>query len=609
MSVSASTSVPQGRTDLPYMNASLPVDDRLEDLLSRMTLAEKAGQLFHDMILQGPEGSVADDSPAFGLKSGIHAISEKFMTHFNLVGSINNVRETAQWHNRVQGLALSTRLGIPVTISSDPRNHFTDNVGTESRAGRFSQWPEPLGLAALRSSELVKQFADIARQEYRAVGIRCALHPQVDLATEPRWARIGATFGEDAELTSELVSAYVDGFQGEQLGVRSVSTMVKHFPGGGPQLDGEDPHFEYGKEQVYPGDNFDYHVKPFVKAIAKGARQMMPYYGQPIGTAYDEVGFGLNKSVITDLLRNKLGFEGIVCTDWGLVTDSVILGQSMPARCWGAESLTGIERVKRILDAGCDQFGGESCPQPVIDLVESGQLPETRIDTSVRRLLREKFLLGLFDNPFVDVERAESMVDPRSQLVADLAQRNSFTLLKNTNDFLPLESSTPTALVYVEGLDPQLLSARGFRVVSSPEEATQAIIRLKCPYEPRTGGFEGYFHAGSLRFSAEERTRQKMIYDVVPTVVDIYLDRPAILPEIAESAGVVALIANYGSSADALLDVVLGVAEPMGKLPFDLPRSMEAVRNSRSDVPFDTEDPVFKFGHGLRYAVGLPGDH
>lgn len=580
------------------MNASLPVDDRVEDLLSRMTVSEKAGQLFHDMIIQGPGGSLADDNSTFGLKSGIHAIKEKFMTHFNLVGSVNNVREAAQWHNRVQELALSTRLGIPVTISSDPRNHFTDNVGTEARAGRFSQWPEPLGLAALRNTELVKQFADIARQEYLAVGIRCALHPQVDLATEPRWARIGAAFGEDADLTTDMVAAYIDGFQGEQFGSQSVSTMVKHFPGGGPQLDGEDPHFEYGKEQVYPGENFDYHLKPFVKAIAKGVRQMMPYYGQPIGTAYEEVGFGLNKSAITDLLRNKLGFEGIICTDWGLVTDSLVLGQSMPARCWGFESSSEIERVRKILDAGCDQFGGESCPQHVIDLVESSQLPEARLDISVGRLLREKSLLGLFDNPFVDVEKAKALVGNQGfQHLADAAQRKSFTLLKNSNDFLPLTSSSPATPVYVEGLDPKLVSARGFHIVHSPEEAKLAIIRIKCPYEPRTGGFEVYFHAGSLR-----------CYDAVPTVVDIYLDRPAIVPEIAESEGVVALIANYGSSADALLDVILGVVEPMGKLPFDLPRSMEAVRNSRSDVPFDTEDPVFRYGHGVLYAAGLPRD-
>ena len=178
----------------------------------------------------------------------------------------------------------------------------------------------------------MRRYADIARQEYLAAGIRVALHPQIDLATEPRWARIGMTFGEDADLTSTLVTAYIRGFQGERLGSSSVATMTKHFPGGGPQKDGEDPHFAYGREQVYPGGRIDYHLQPFRAAIAAGTSQMMPYYGMPVGTDWEEVGFAFNHDVITDLLRGELGFDGIVCTDWGLVADSVILGQPMPAR-------------------------------------------------------------------------------------------------------------------------------------------------------------------------------------------------------------------------------------------------------------------------------------
>jgi beta-glucosidase len=190
--------------------------------------------------------------PAFGLPSTEDLVLGRRMTHFNLLGVVEDSRLVAQWHNRLQELAASTPLGIPITISTDPRHHFTDNPGTAFNAGAVSQWPEPLGLAALRSVELVQRFADIARQEYLASGFRLALHPQVDLATEPRWSRIGATFGEDAELTSELAVAYVRGFQGDEVGPTSVSTMTKHFPGGGPQLDGEDPHFAYGREQVYP---------------------------------------------------------------------------------------------------------------------------------------------------------------------------------------------------------------------------------------------------------------------------------------------------------------------------------------------------------------------
>lgn len=222
----------------PYRDASLPIDERVDDLLGRMTLGEKAGQLFQDMIMMGPEGSLSKASTDFGIAGTEELVGEKFMTHFNLLGPVLDSRMTAEWHNRLQKRALETRLGIPITLSTDPRNHFTDNVGTSFRAGVLSQWPETLGLAAIRSPELVERFADVARQEYIALGLRAALHPQIDLATEPRWARINATFGEDADLSSELVSAYIRGFQGAHMGTRSVSTCTKHFPGGGPQKDG-----------------------------------------------------------------------------------------------------------------------------------------------------------------------------------------------------------------------------------------------------------------------------------------------------------------------------------------------------------------------------------
>jgi beta-glucosidase len=494
---------------------------------------------------------------------------------------------------------LKTRLGIPITLSTDPRNHFTENVGTSFRAGQLSQWPETLGFAALRSPELVKRFADVARQEYLAVGLRVALHPQIDLATEPRWARINATFGEDADLSGDLVEAYIKGFQGPRLGKKSVATMTKHFPGGGPQKDGEDPHFTYGKEQVYPGNNFEHHVKPFIKAIAAGTSQMMPYYGQPVRTEWEEVGFAFNKGIITDLLRKKLGFKGIICTDWGLITDTSILGQDMPARAWGCEPLSEADRVKKILEAGCDQFGGEARPELIIQLVEEGRVPESRIDESVRLLLREKFVLGLFDQPFVNVEEAAKTVGKGefSQEGED-AQRRSYTLLTNQNNILPFKSIFGKR-VYIEGMPPVILAKHGAVPVERPEDAEIAILRLRAPFEPRKGGFEAHFHAGSLEYSAEEKARQAAIFETVPTFVDMYLDRPAIIPEIAEKAA--GLLVSYGSSAHALMDIITGAYHPHGKLPFDLPSSVKAVEESRSDVPYDTKDPLFKFGHGLSY--------
>lgn len=328
---------------------------------------------------------------------------------------------------------------------------------------------------------------------------------------------------------------------------------------------------------------------------------MYSYYGMPVGTDWEEVGFAFNRGVITDLLRAKLGFRGIVCTDWGLLTDTKILGQDMPARAWGVEHLSEAERALKIMDAGCDQFGGESRPELLIQLVKEKKLSETRLDDSVRRLLKEKFILGLFDHPFVDAEGAASIVGNAGfQRDADIAQRRSITMLTN-KDILPLRlGEGDTLKVYTEGILPDLLSARGFTIVEDPSEADLALLRLKAPYEPRPGGFEAHFHAGSLEYSEDEKSRQAAIFAKVPRViVDLYLDRPAVVPEIAKQAA--ALLVSYGSSADALLDVVLGKSDPGGRLPFDLPRSMQAVRESGEDLQYDTKDPLFRFGHGLKY--------
>jgi beta-glucosidase len=577
----------------PYQDPALPVDQRVDDLLSRMEPADKAGLLFHTMV---SFGDPAVGNPTFGLPSAVAMVRNRRMNHFNLLGAAPGGREFAAWHNAVQRIALQSPLGIPITFSTDPRHTFSDNPFTSILSGPFSQWPETLGFAAIGSPERLERFADIARQEYLAVGLRVALHPQIDLATEPRWSRINGTFGEDADLTSRLVVGYIRGFQGEALGAESVATMVKHFPGGGPQKDGEDPHFEWGREQVYPGGAREYHLKPFIAAIGAGATQMMPYYGMPVGTDWEEVGFGYNNDVITGLLRDTLGFDGIVCTDWGLLTDATVMGTAMPARAWGVEQLSRPERMLKALDAGIDQFGGELCTDVLLDLVAEGRVSEARLDVSARRLLREKFVLGLFDEPFVDEDRADAVVG-RADFVSEglAAQSDSLTLLTNVDATLPLARDIR---VYAEGVDADELAGYA-TVVATPQEADAAILRVKAPYEKGRGGFAELFHSGSLEFPTQELERLTAIAAAVPTVIDIYLDRPAVLGGLEQAAK--ALIADYGASDQAVLPVLFGDRSPQGSLPFDLPRSMDAVEASRSDMPLDTVDPVFRFGHGLRY--------
>jgi beta-glucosidase len=584
-----------GRLDL-YEDSRRPIEERVEDLLSQMTLEEKAGMMFHTMIGMNEDGSLLEEAGPMNPAPTSDLFAKRLMNHFN-VYAVAEPRHMAEWYNRLQRLAEGTRLGIPVTISSDPRHAYSKDPGESiltsiMLTGGFSQWPGPIGLAATGDPELVREFGDIVRREYLAVGIRVALHPMADLATEPRWARIEGTFGEDAGLASRIVSAYIEGFQGKALGPRSVACMTKHFPGGGPQRDGEDPHFSYGKEQVYPGGNFDYHLIPFEAALEAGTAQIMPYYGMPVGLAVEEVGFGFNKDVITGLLRGKYGFDGVVCTDWGLLTSVEAMGISFSeAKCWGVEDLSVAERARKAIDAGVDQFGGEACPEVIVDLVRSGMIQEARIDESVRRLLRDKFRLGLFDDPYVDPETAERVVgNDAFQRAGEIAQRRSIVLLKNaeTDDgrFLPIRGRPN---IYVENLDPGVVGEYG-QVVESVEDADVAILRLSAPFEPREGFLERYFNAGDLDFKDEEKAPILDVLGKVPTVVDIYLERPAVIPEIADrSAG---LLADFGACDAAVLDVIFGRFTPSGKLPFEMPSSMDAVRRQKEDVSYDSEDPL-----------------
>jgi beta-glucosidase len=382
-----------GKLDV-YEDPRQPIEARVEDLLAQMTLEEKAGLMFINGATINEDGSI-EHKPAtsgYGMPA-INQITDQLMNHFNL-WQIPEAPVVAAWYNNLQRFAEQIRLGIPITIASDPRNHFSNSIFS-MRAQDFSQWCETLGLAAIGDAELVKEFADVVRREYLAVGIRVALHPQIDLATEPRWPRINGTFGEDAEITSRLVKAYIEGFQGKTLGAHSVACMTKHFPGGGPQNEGLDPHFEFQRGQIYPGNNFDYHLIPFEAAFAAGTAAIMPYYGVPMDQTDENVAMSFNKIIITGLLREKYQYDGVVCTDWGLITDVHMPDTVWPARAWGVEHLPEVERVWKVLEAGVDQFGGESCPQYIVELVNTGRITEARVDESVRRLLRLKFHLGL----------------------------------------------------------------------------------------------------------------------------------------------------------------------------------------------------------------------
>ena len=589
-----------GKKDI-YEDATQPIEKRIDDLLAQMTVEEKAGMMFINGTFINDDGTIVKRPDSKGmaarLPSAEQLIAEKKMNHFNL-WQVPGTKAFAEGTNAIQKAAENSRLGIPVTIASDPRHYFSNNIFAMA-SNKFSQWPEQLGLAAIGDEKLVRRFGDIARQEYLAVGIREALHPMADLSTEPRWPRNNGTFGEDAELSAKLTAAYILGFQGVKLNNKGVACMTKHFSGGGPQKEGLDSHFEFHKGQVYPGKNFKYHLIPFEAAFKVKTAAIMPYYGVPVGQTSEDVGFSYNKDIITGLLRNKYKYDGVVCTDWGLVTDANMGAFVWPARAWGVEGLSEEDRVLKIIDAGCDQFGGENCAQHVVSLVQKGKLTEKRIDESVRRLLRQKFELGLFENPYVDVDKALKIVG-RADFVKEgaAAQRRAMTLLKNDKKSLPLVAKKHK--IYVQNVD-KTVAAKYGTVVDRPEDADFAILRINTPWTPveTPNMFARAFHHGDLDFKGGTLDSILTLLKTVPTIVDIYIDRPAVIPEISEHAR--GLLADYGASDEAVLDVIFGKAKPQGKLPFELPSSMEAVRNQKEDLPHDSKKPLYPFGFGLRY--------
>ena len=559
-----------------------------------LSINQRIGLLFHPMVMLGDSLNV-DEAPPWGGPSIRELIVERGI-RFMCLGNLPPVDRLAEQLERIQQAARDAGDGPPIVFSTDPLHSFLEVEGATHVAKGVSRWPEPIGFGALDDEELVEQFADIVRRDYLALGIRMALHPQADLATEPRWARQAQTFGADPERVSRLTSAYIRGLQGEALGPGSVAATTKHFPGGGPQKDGEDPHFPYGKEQVYPGGRFEDHLVPFKGAIEAGTAAIMPYYGMPIGLDLDgrqveEVGFAFNRFILTDLLREQLGFTGVVLSDFGLVTDVEIFGKPFPARSWGVEHLDRSERFARMLQAGVDQFGGESDVDAIRGLVASGEIEEDIVSAAAGRVLALQHALG-------ENEAGDAVVGTREQIdLGNFTQAKAMTIVMNRQvdgqATLPLRD---VERVHVVGMDQSAVDAS--MQVSPPTTAQVAVVRIGAPFEFRDHYFlEAGMQQGSLEPSAEDVERVRLLASKLPVVLVVTLSRPAILTPFVPHVS--AIVAEYGAHDAAVWDVLLGRVQAEGRLPFELPRSMDAVAASRPDVAADTEDPLFPEGWTL----------
>ncbi|WP_291048836.1 glycoside hydrolase family 3 N-terminal domain-containing protein [Herbiconiux sp.] len=583
------------------MTPALGTARTADQIVDALPIDQQIGLLYQPMILIGEDFDL-DTRPPWGGPSARELIGGSGIRFFCIGGRAapDAIRAAT---TMMQEYARSVGSRLPAVFSTDPRHGFVQNEAAAHAAVGLSQWPEPIGFGALRDADAVRAFADVVRTDYLAMGVRLALHPQVDLATEPRWARQAQSFAADHGVSSELAVAYIRALQGgDRLGPDGIAATTKHFPGGGPQLDGEDPHFPYGREQVYPGGRFAEHLAPFRAAIDAGTAVIMPYYGMPVGLELDgrpveEVGFAFNRRLITGLLREELGFEGVVLSDFGLITDQEVFGKPFPARAWGVEHLDEDQRLERLLHAGIDQLGGESDTARLQRLVEAGRVDPERISASARRIVALQHDLGILDAG--DAEREETPRATREQIeLGRMTQARAMTVLVDRAvDGTPLLPLASSARMHLVGFG-EAWSARSLGL----DEAEVAIVRIASPFEHRDHYFlEAGMNQGSLELPESVMAEILTLSARLPVVLVVHLARPAVLTPVVHA--VTALVGEFGASDDAVLTALTGVVRPEGTLPFELPRSMAAVVASRPDVPSDTLDPLFAAGSGLLLTI------
>lgn len=680
-----------GRLD-GYEDWRLPVEARVDDLVARMTLEEKAGLMLIDTLNASCEGAVPAKAFDFVHHQQMHRfIFRNVVTPTPSCGPDNGFRagssltptQAATYTNLVQEMSEATRLGIPSLFKSNARNHYEKDprAGINAAAGAFTEFPKEAGLAAaaLGKGDMsgIRTFASVMGDEWRSIGLRGMYGYMADLATEPRWYRVHETFTEDADLAADIMGTLVETLQGGPLTPDSaVALTMKHFPGGGPQALGLDPHFSHGKQQVYPSDNFSYHLKPFKAAIEAGVASIMPYYGVPMdvtyeGVTYDQTGMAFSKPVVTGLLRETLGFDGYVNSDTGIITD----------RAWGLEDHSVQERVAAAINGGTDTLSGFSENRTITELVAAGLVSEARVTQAAERLLEPLFAMGLFEDPYVDAQQAETVLgnaDHRAQGLE--AQRRALVLLQNRDNdqgdaLLPLEDGIR---LYTLGIEESVSQAHGFKVtpgdrdgsgqrpsaaghdaavirvaVSNPRDAIAGYVsddpdsgmnpehlnpltgepfgaQDRCvTRDSQTCTDEGLVFGGALPWengnlsfttmAASESWQVSPSLDTIQAVMDeigaentvlsIYFRQPYVLDEASGLRDAGALLASFGVSDTALLDLLAGktlegdeAVSPQGRLPFALAENLEAVRHNAPDAPgYPEADTLFPFGHGLSF--------
>jgi beta-glucosidase len=623
---------------------------KIEALLKRMTLEEKVGQMTQlaiGMISTGRDQNIRIDP----------AKLDKAIVHYG-VGSILNVSEQAltvdRWHeiiNQIQDSATKkTRLGIPMIYG-------IDSIHGANYVQGSTLFPQEIGMAATWNPELMKRGSEIAAMETRAAGIPWSFSPVLDIGRQPIWPRFYETFGEDPYLAKVMGVAFVRGMEGSDVGSQDhVATSLKHYMGYSFSFNGRD------RTPAWIPENYlrEYFLPTFAAAVKAGARTVMVNSAEING-----VPGHINHHILTDILRNELGFKGFVVSDWEDIKKLV--------NVWHVAA-NEKDATRMAVMAGIDMSMvplDYSFADHLIALVKEGAVPQSRIDEAVRRILRVKFELGLFENPGANAQLKSKVGLPESRQAALQAARESMTLLKNTSNLLPLTKSRkvlvtgPTAdsliplnngWTYVWQGSEESLYPKDRPTIRRAIEAKAGAANVT--YVPGTQITRGAGASNGTPTNIEAEVdipaavRAAKDADVVvlclgegsytetpgniadltlgepqlklaeaieatgkPVVLVLVEGRPRIINRIVDKAGAVLMAYNPGNEGgQAVADVLFGDFNPSGKLPFTYPRTPNGLL-TYDHKAFETEgfdnagfNPQFEFGSGLSYTTFVYSD-
>lgn len=626
-----------------YMDKQKSVQERVNDLLQRMTLEEKVAQMdqfvgLEHMKKAEKEMTVEEmeKSHATGFYPGLHSTEVAEMTKKGLIGSFLHV-VTYQEANYLQSLSLQSRLKIPLLIGIDAIH------GNGLYRGA-TIYPTPINQASGFDEALVERASRETALEMRALGMQWTFTPNVEVARDARWGRVGETFGEDPFLVGKMGTATVKGFQGNDFtGNDKVIACAKHFVGGSQPINGINGApcdiSERTLEEVF--------MPPFKDCIDAGVYSFMTAHNELNG-----VPCHANKFLMTDVLRDRWKFKGFVVSDWMDIE-----------RLHNYHRIAPTEKDAYYLsvDAGMDlHMHGPGFAESVIALVKEGRISMERINASVARILEAKFKLGLFENPYINEKQVSKIVfNPAHQQTALEIARKSIVLLKNDNKLLPIDKSRYKK-IFVTGPNADNQTILGDWALEQPEENVTTIIEGLKKVSPESNFVFYPFGSNlkgmkmgqvqeakkeaekcdlaivvvgenSMRYRWKEKTcgentdryelslvglQEQLVEEIyatgVPTVVVLVNGRPLSTEWIADNIPALIEAWEPGShGGEAVAEILFGKVNPEGKLPITIPRSAGQVQTYYNykftskwfNYVTGNSNPLFEFGYGLSYTT------